>query len=100
MLYPAELRGPDRSHSRVSVWRNIVPQGRKVEPPLAAGAAPLRIEQGHYRQGDADIRSFQLSLSGGATGKGSGATGTPSSISAFASERLAWPWIGASSRSP
>ena len=36
MLYPAELRGPDGSNSRVSVWRNIGPQGRKADWPPAA----------------------------------------------------------------
>ena len=43
MLYPAELRGPGASNSRVSVWRNIDPQGSKPERAPAAGAAYLRV---------------------------------------------------------
>ena len=43
MLYPAELRGPGASNSRVSVWRNIGPQGRRPERVPAAGAAYPRV---------------------------------------------------------
>ena len=43
MLYPAELRGPAASNSRVSARRNIGPQGRKPEWAPAAGAALLRV---------------------------------------------------------
>src|SRR5690606_1427273 len=42
----------------------------------------------------------QLSSSGGATGKGRGATAMPSSINALASVGVALPWIVAASRSP
>jgi hypothetical protein len=43
VLYPAELRGPVATISRVSAWRNIGPQGRKPERAPAAGAAMLRV---------------------------------------------------------
>jgi len=42
----------------------------------------------------------QLTWPGGTTGKGSGATGTPSSASDFACASVAWPWTCSGSASP
>ena len=100
MLYPAELRGPDGSNSRVSVWRNIGPQGRKADWPPAATRPSGRMSEEVARRQRANKDDIQFNFSGGATGNGRGATGTPSSIRALASARLACPWIRASSRSP
>lgn len=72
MVTPARF---ERATYRLGIWRSI---------RLSYGAT-ARLDTGRRGAGPAG----QLVFSGGTTGHSKGATGTPSSTSAFASARLA-----------
>lgn len=76
MVTPARF---ERATYRLGIWRSIL---------LSYGAIAAH-DTGGGSVGPAFARRDQLAFSGGTTGSGSGATGTPSLTSAFASERLA-----------
>ncbi len=77
-------------------WRDLENGTGTERQEVAAGATGAYLREKFF-----ELRVIlQLSSSGGDTGNGSGATDTPSSISAFASSGVAWPWIVAWSRSP
>ncbi len=77
MVTPARF---ERATYRLGIWRSIRlsygATGRRITGPGATGPA-------------CGVRQF--AFSGGTTGNGSGATGTPSSTKARASAKLALP---------
>jgi 1-deoxy-D-xylulose-5-phosphate synthase len=66
----------------------------------SAGKAIAVIGDGAMSAGTPYCGYVLIASPGGATGNGSGATSMPSSISAFASSIVAWPWMLSTSRSP
>src|SRR3954462_248319 len=107
--------------SKSSAVIQTVSHGRFAEPheslrnlKVIGGPGGTRTPDAHFRKValcPAELRNHagsgteregagQLQASGGTTGKGKGAPGTPSSARALASSIEAWPWIGAWSSSP
>ena len=83
-----------------ALWKRelVVPEGLEPPTPTLGKWRSIRLSYGttppDYPQGGRRVKG-QLLRSGGTTGNGSGATGTPSSTSDLASAGVAWPWMTA-----
>src|SRR3569623_2176036 len=73
----------------------VVPEGLEPPTPTLGKWRSIQLSYGTTRVvGSRRAESGQLHASGGMTGSGNGATGTPSSIISLAWALVAWPWIG------